>query len=145
MVELVLVILLIWVTTKETQQTQNSMWIAHQAYTVWQNQASNNKTYDIFFKRSIDGGASFGDTINLSNDTGDSTDPDIASSNDGSVYIVWTDNYKGRSKVFFRVIGWLFARIDSIFIIIYGHLHHFMLNNRRKIGGGGGGCLGTKE
>jgi hypothetical protein len=74
-------------------------------YTVWQNQASNNKTHDIFFKRSTDSGASFGDTLNLSNNPGDSIDPDITSANDGSAYIVWTDNYKGRSKVFFRVLG----------------------------------------
>jgi hypothetical protein len=74
-------------------------------YTVWQNQASNNKAHDILFKRSADSGASFGDTINLSNNQGDSTNPDITSANDGSAYIVWTDNYKGRSKVFFRVFG----------------------------------------
>jgi len=74
-------------------------------YTVWQNQASNNKTYDIFFKRSTDGGASFGDTINLSNNQGISTDPDIALSNHGGAYVVWTDNYNERSKVFFREIG----------------------------------------
>jgi hypothetical protein len=74
-------------------------------YAVWQNQARNNKTHDIFLKRSTDGGASFGNIINLSNKTGYSTDPDIASANDGSAYIVWTDDYKGRSKVFFRVIG----------------------------------------
>jgi hypothetical protein len=72
-------------------------------YIVWQNQAGNNKTHDIFLKRS--GGASFGDIINLSNNTGYSTDPDIASTNDGSTYVVWTDNFMGRSKVFFRAIG----------------------------------------
>lgn len=72
-------------------------------YTVWQNQAGNNKTHDIFLKRSD--GASFGNIINLSNNTGYSTDPDIASINDGSTYVVWTDNFMGRSKVFFRAIG----------------------------------------
>jgi hypothetical protein len=74
-------------------------------YTVWQNQAPNNKTHDIFLKRSTDGGASFGNMINLSNDIGYSTDPHIASANDGSSYIVWTDNFEGRSKVFFRGIS----------------------------------------
>ena len=74
-------------------------------YTVWQNQAGNNKTHDIFFKRSTDGGVSFGDTVDLSNDIGYSSDPDIASENNNSAYIVWTDNFMGRSKVFFRVIG----------------------------------------
>ncbi len=74
-------------------------------YTVWQNQDINNKTHDIFFRESTDRGASFGNVINLSNNTGDSTNPDIASTNDGTAYIVWTENIKGKSKVFFSVLG----------------------------------------
>jgi hypothetical protein len=74
-------------------------------YAVWQNQAGNNKTHDIFLKRSTDGGASFGSIVNLSNDIGYSTDPDIASANDASAYIVWRDNFEGRSKVFFRAVN----------------------------------------
>src|ERR671928_768671 len=43
-------------------------------YIVWQDETLGvNGTDDIYFKRSTNGGASFGDTINLSNDTGDST------------------------------------------------------------------------
>src|SRR5215217_7560472 len=72
-------------------------------FIVWQNQAT--KVDNVFFKRSTDGGASFGDTINLSNNQGISTDPDIALSNHGGAYVVWTDNYNERSKVFFREIG----------------------------------------
>ena len=72
-------------------------------YTVWQNQDINNKTHDIFFRESTDRGATFGNVINLSNNQGDSTNPDIASTNDGTAYIVWTDNIKGKSKVFFSV------------------------------------------
>src|ERR687889_2491893 len=66
-------------------------------YTVWQNQDINNKTYDIFFRGSTDRGASFGNLINLSNNQGDSTNPDIAFTNDGTAYIVWIDNSKGNS------------------------------------------------
>jgi hypothetical protein len=58
-----------------------------------------------YILRSVDGGASFGNMINLSNNIGYSTDPEIASANDGSTYIVWRDNSEGRSKVFFRVIS----------------------------------------
>ena len=72
-------------------------------YVIWIDFVTGND--DIYFKRSTDGGASFDDTINLSNDTGDSTNPDIASTNDGSTYIVWRDSSEGRSKVFFRVIS----------------------------------------
>jgi len=74
-------------------------------YTVWQNQVSNNTIHDIFFRGSTDGGASFGNIINLSNNQGDSTNPDIASANDGRTYVVWTDNIKGKSKVFFSVLS----------------------------------------
>ena len=71
-------------------------------YTIWVDFVTGND--DIYFKRSTDGGASFGNTTNLSNDTGDSTNPEIASTNDGT-YIVWRDSSEGRSKVFFRVIS----------------------------------------
>jgi hypothetical protein len=74
-------------------------------YTVWQNHAINNTIHDIFFRGSTDRGASFGNVINLSNNQGDSTNPDIASTNDGTAYIVWMENIKGKSKVFFSVLG----------------------------------------
>jgi hypothetical protein len=46
---------------------------------------------DIQYRRSTDGGASFGSTINLSNDPGLSQDPQIATSGN-NVYVVWKDN-----------------------------------------------------
>jgi hypothetical protein len=77
---------------------------ASSVFIVWQNQASNSKASDIFFKRGTDGGASFGDTLNLSNNAGDSTDPDIASSHDGRVFAVWTDDTNGKKQVFFTLV-----------------------------------------
>jgi hypothetical protein len=74
-------------------------------YTVWQNHAINNTIHDIFFRGSTDRGDTFGNVINLSNNQGDSTNPDIASTNDGTAYIVWIENIKGKSKVFFSVLG----------------------------------------
>ena len=72
-------------------------------YVIWVDFVTGND--DIYFKRSTDGGASFGNIINLSNNQEDSTNPDIASANDGRTYVVWTDNIKGKSKVFFSVLG----------------------------------------
>jgi hypothetical protein len=72
-------------------------------YVMWVDFVTGND--DIYFKRTTDGGASFGNVINLSNNTGDSTNPDIASTNDGTAYIVWIENIKGKSKVFFSVLG----------------------------------------
>jgi hypothetical protein len=81
-------------------------------YTVWQNHAINNTIHDIFFRGSTDRGASFGNVINLSNNQGDSTNPDIASTNDGTAYIVWIENIKGKSKVFFSVLGEQVTTLD---------------------------------
>ena len=39
---------------------------ASNVFIVWQNQASNSKPNDILLKNSTDGGASFGEAINLS-------------------------------------------------------------------------------
>ena len=46
---------------------------------------------DIFYTRSMDGGATFGGIINLSNTTGSSGSPAIAISAN-NVYVVWSDN-----------------------------------------------------
>ena len=70
-------------------------------YVMWVDFVTGND--DIFFRGSTDRGASFGNVINLSNNQGDSINPDIASTNDGTAYIVWIDNTKGKSKVFFSV------------------------------------------
>ena len=77
---------------------------ASNIFIVWQNQASNSKTNDILLKNSTDGGASFGDAINLSSTIGNSTEPDIASSNDGEVFAVWTDDTNGEKQVLFTSV-----------------------------------------
>ena len=72
-------------------------------YVVWQDETQGvNGTSEIYFKKSTDGGASFGDTINLSNNTGDSTDPYLASSNDMNIYVVWRDNSAGTEQIYFK-------------------------------------------
>jgi hypothetical protein len=55
-------------------------------YAVW----SGNKTgnWQISFRASSDNGKTFGERMNLSNDTSDSTDPEIAASG-SNVYVTW--------------------------------------------------------
>jgi hypothetical protein len=66
-------------------------------YMVWQENpqaydvSNDNPNYDIFMKKSIDGGLTFGKEINLSNNPGFSEHPQIAASGN-NVYIVWIDN-----------------------------------------------------
>ena len=56
---------------------------------------------DIFYKRSIDGGASFTEpTKNLSNNAGSSEFPDIAVSGN-NVHVVWHDNTPGSYDIFY--------------------------------------------
>ena len=38
----------------------------------------------------------------MSNNTGDSTDPDIASTNDGGTYVVWRDDTAGTEQILFQ-------------------------------------------
>jgi hypothetical protein len=67
-------------------------------YIVWQENprsqaasSDNAMNYDIFMKKSIDGGLTFGNDINLSHNPGFSEHPQIAAS-DNEVYVVWIDN-----------------------------------------------------
>ena len=60
------------------------------AWAANENTSSTNK--DIFFRKSMNYGDSFNDTIDLSNNNNDSLDPHIATNQDGSIlYIVWTE------------------------------------------------------
>jgi hypothetical protein len=67
--------------------------LGKKVFVVWaanENISSTNK--DIFFRKSLDHGNSFSDTINLSNSDDDSLDPHMATNHNGSmIYIVWTE------------------------------------------------------
>jgi hypothetical protein len=58
-------------------------------YVVWEDTSQGNN--EVFFKRSIDGGSSFGKWINLSNNPKTSTAPDIGSFGN-NVYVIWEDS-----------------------------------------------------
>ncbi len=57
---------------------------------------------DVYFTRSTDNGASFGETTNLSNYSGWSVDPQIAVSQDNNVYVIWTNNATGNEEILFK-------------------------------------------
>ena len=56
---------------------------------------------DILFRRSVNDGASFGPTTNVSNNLGISTEPNMAISSN-SIYIVWRDDTLGNEGIFFK-------------------------------------------
>lgn len=71
-------------------------------YVVWQDSPDpSTPEDDIFFRRSTNAGASFGDIENLSRTPGDSLEPEL-DVQDGNVYVAWEDNTPGNGDIFFR-------------------------------------------
>jgi hypothetical protein len=71
-------------------------------FVVWEESIGGyqTKNYDIYFRKSSDSGITFGSPINLSNNSGFSQHPQIASVGD-NVYVVWEDNTSGKRDVMF--------------------------------------------
>jgi hypothetical protein len=69
-------------------------------YVVWSDTTTGNG--DIYFKASTDNGTTFSKTKKLSNDTGSSTDPQIAVRGESSVYIVWRNSTSNNTDILFQ-------------------------------------------
>jgi hypothetical protein len=69
-------------------------------YVIWVDQTLINR--DVFFRRSIDGGATFGPVLNLSNQSGGAIDPQITTSGNKIVYIAWEHAPNHNGQLFFR-------------------------------------------
>lgn len=60
-------------------------------YVVWNEQGSDIGTFDVFFRKSSNGGETFGPIKNISHNSGDSSFPSIASLGT-RVYLAWDDD-----------------------------------------------------
>ena len=72
-------------------------------YVFWMDLIIGND--DIYFKKSTDSGFSFGDTINLSNDAGDSYNYQVNIPTNETMYVVWQDETQGvngTSEIYFK-------------------------------------------
>jgi hypothetical protein len=67
-------------------------------YVVWQGQ-SNSGNQDIFLRKSVDYGSTFGDIENISNDPGGSGNPEVVVGN--STYIAWEGTTPGNNFIFY--------------------------------------------
>jgi hypothetical protein len=63
---------------------------------------SSSTNYDIYFKKSTDGGVTFSKAIDISNNAGFSQHPQIAVSG-SNVYLAWTDDMSHNKEILFRM------------------------------------------
>jgi hypothetical protein len=68
---------------------------------VWGEFVPSPRDVDIRYKRSTDGGATFGPVKILNDDLQDSGNPDIAIAGK-NVYIVWQEDFPGADEIFYR-------------------------------------------
>ena len=89
--------------SNENSYDQQIAAVGNKSYVVWADFITGSG--DIYFRRSIDGGVSFSDTINLSNDAGRSAEPQIAVSG-SNIYVVWSDQTTttGNADIFFEEV-----------------------------------------
>ena|SRR5690242_8998611 len=68
---------------------------------VWLDNSPGN--FSVFFSRSSDGGATFSQPSNLSNNPGGSASgPQIGVDSNGNIYVAWFDSNSGNPSIFFR-------------------------------------------
>jgi Tol biopolymer transport system component len=68
-------------------------------YMVWREETTGNR--EIYFKRSTDGGITWSANRRLTNNAGESQDPQI-SVNGSNIYVVWDDDSTGYREIYFK-------------------------------------------
>jgi hypothetical protein len=67
--------------------------VNNKVYASWVEKSPGEKNGEIYFRQSIDNGKTFGDIMNLSNNTEDSNSHQIAlTQGNGNVYVIWVDD-----------------------------------------------------
>jgi hypothetical protein len=74
-------------------------------YVVWaDNSGGKDGNGDVFFSSSKDNGTSFDEPTNLSNNNGNSTNPEITTSGN-NVYVLWSDFLSTKTEINYKHIG----------------------------------------
>ena len=84
---------------KNENQNNATYTIGNKTLVVWQDNSTGNN--EIYLRVSTDGGNTFGNTTNLSNNTGNSEFPKIDSVGK-KIIIVWQDNSTGNNEIYLR-------------------------------------------
>ena len=92
-------IITITITIKNENQNNATYTIGNKTLVVWQDNSNGNN--EIYLRVSTDGGNTFGNTTNLSNNTGNSEFPKIDSVGK-KIIIVWQDNSTGNNEIYLR-------------------------------------------
>lgn len=69
-------------------------------YIVWQDESPGN--FEVFYKRSINGGTSWSAPTRLTWNSGDSEDPIVAVDSTGIVHVVWRDTSYGNTEILYK-------------------------------------------
>ena len=83
-------------------------------YVVWTDNTTGNG--DVYLKRSVDNGTTFGSLESISSNLGKSVDPEIAVSQD-KMYVVWTDETTGNGDIYFKTSldkGITFSSVENL-------------------------------
>src|SRR5918994_1422557 len=72
-------------------------------FVIWPDNKTSIGKSDIFLAKSIDGGASFKDVLNLSNTTGRSANPELIISG-ANIYVTWLEDFNnsGNWEIYFK-------------------------------------------
>src|SRR5918994_7662680 len=72
-------------------------------FVVWPDNKTSTGKSDIFIAKSIDGGTSFKEILNLSNTSGRSANPELITS-DSNIYVTWLEDFNnsGNWEIFFK-------------------------------------------
>jgi hypothetical protein len=69
-------------------------------HSVWEDDNPGN--YEIYYRKSTDGGTSWASAVRLSWNSGNSQYPAIATDSSANIHVVWDDDTPGRREVFYR-------------------------------------------
>jgi hypothetical protein len=95
-----------WTTKRMTYSVANSTFsdVAvdsnNYVHVVWGDATPNN--FEIFYRRSTDGGETWNGTERLTWNAGDSNNPAVAVNSGGRVNVVWHDDTPGNSEIYYK-------------------------------------------